>query len=97
MQCNCSNLPLEQKKVSSLVRCLDFRGCNVHKQGVWGNQVCPVCRGVSGFRIPGMKGSTVMHHVLYTSIATCIYMYIACLLHDVIIIQLLSLSIDTHQ
>ena len=34
--------PLGQKKVSSLVRCLDFRGCNAHKQGVWDSQMCPV-------------------------------------------------------
>ena len=42
--------PLGQKKVSSLVRCPDFRGCNVHKQGVWDSQMCPVYRGalVSG-------------------------------------------------
>ena len=38
--------PLGQKKVSLLVRCLDFRGCNVHKQGVWDSQMCPVYRGV---------------------------------------------------
>ena len=38
--------PLGQKKVSLLVRCPDFRGCNVHKQGVWDSQMCPVYRGV---------------------------------------------------
>ena len=37
---------LGQKKVSLLVRCPDFRGCNVHKQGVWDSQMCPVYRGV---------------------------------------------------
>ena len=34
--------PLGQKKVSLLVRCPDSRGCNVHKQGVWDSQMCPV-------------------------------------------------------
>ena len=29
-----------------LVRCTDFRGCNVHKQGVWDSQMCPVYQGV---------------------------------------------------
>ena len=38
--------PLGEKKVSLLVRCPDFRGCNVHKQGVWDSQRCPVYRGV---------------------------------------------------
>ena len=38
--------PLGQKKVSLLVRCPDFRGCNVHKQGVWDSQMCPVYQGV---------------------------------------------------
>ena len=38
--------PLGQKKVSLLVRCPDFRGCNVHKQGVWDSQRCPVYQGV---------------------------------------------------
>ena len=38
--------PLGQKKVSLLVRCPDFRGRNVHKQGVWDSQMCPVYRGV---------------------------------------------------
>ena len=38
--------PLGQKKVSLLVRCPDFRGCNVHKQCVWDSQMCPVYRGV---------------------------------------------------
>ena len=28
------------------VRCPDFRGCNVHKQGVWDSQMCPVYQGV---------------------------------------------------
>ena len=36
--------PLGQKKVPLLVRCPDFRGCNVHKQGVWDGQMCPVSR-----------------------------------------------------
>ena len=31
-----------QKEVSLLVRCPYFRGCNVHKQGVWDSQMCPV-------------------------------------------------------
>ena len=31
--------PLGQKKVSSLVRCPDFRGCNVHKQRVRDSQM----------------------------------------------------------
>ena len=34
--------PLGQKEVSLLVRCPDFRGCNVHKQGVWDSKMCPV-------------------------------------------------------
>ena len=34
--------PLGQKKLSLLVRCPDFRGCNVDKQGVWDSQMCPV-------------------------------------------------------
>ena len=38
--------PLGQKKLSLLVRCPDFRGCNVDKQGVWDSQMCPVYRGV---------------------------------------------------
>ena len=38
--------PLGQKKVSLLVRCPDFTGFNVHKQGVWDSQMCPVYRGV---------------------------------------------------
>ena len=38
--------PLGKKKVSLLVRCPDFRGCNVHKVGVWDSQMCPVYRGV---------------------------------------------------
>ena len=38
--------PLGQKKASLLVRCSDFRGCNVHKQGVWDSKVCPVYQGV---------------------------------------------------
>ena len=38
--------PLGQKKVSLLVRCPDFRVCNVHKQGVWDSQMCPVYRDV---------------------------------------------------
>ena len=38
--------PLGQKKVSLLVRCPDVRGCNVHKQGIWDSQMCPVYRGV---------------------------------------------------
>ena len=38
--------PLVQKNVSSLVRCPDFRGCNVHKQSVWDSEMCPVYRGV---------------------------------------------------
>ena len=29
-------------KVSLLVRCPDFKGCNVRKQGVWDSQMCPV-------------------------------------------------------
>ena len=33
---------LGQEKVSLLVRCPDFRGCNVYKQGVWDSQMCPV-------------------------------------------------------
>ena len=37
---------LGQKKVSLLVRCSDFKGCKVHKQGVWDSQMCPVYRGV---------------------------------------------------
>ena len=40
--------PLGQKKVSLLVRCPDFRECNVHKQGVWDSQMCPVYRSVRG-------------------------------------------------
>ena len=32
--------------MSLLVRCLDFRGCDVHKQGVWDSQMCPVYRDV---------------------------------------------------
>ena len=35
--------PLGQTKVCLLVRCPDFRGCNVHKQGVWDS---PVYQGV---------------------------------------------------
>ena len=31
---------LGQKKVSLLVRCPDFRSCNVHKQGVWDSKSC---------------------------------------------------------
>ena len=26
--------------MSLLVRCPDFRGCDVHKQGVWDSQMC---------------------------------------------------------
>ena len=37
---------LGQKKAPLLVRYPDFRGCNVHKQGDWDSQMCPVCRGV---------------------------------------------------
>ena len=43
---------LRQKKVSLLARCPDFRGCSVHKQGVWDSQNvscllrCPYFRGV---------------------------------------------------
>ena len=33
---------LGQKKVTLLVMFSDFRGCNVHKQGVWDSQMCPV-------------------------------------------------------
>ena len=39
---NLSNLDTLGTEVSSLVRCPDFRGCNVHKQGVWDSQMCPV-------------------------------------------------------
>ena len=39
--------PLGQKKVSLLVRCPDFRDCNVHKRGViWDSLMCPVYQSV---------------------------------------------------
>ena len=38
-------------EVSLLVRCPDFRGCNVHKQGVWDSHMCPVYRGVPLLRV----------------------------------------------
>ena len=50
---------LGQKKVSQLlVRCPDFRGCSVHKQGVWDSQMCPIHQGVLisgclGIHVPG--------------------------------------------
>ena len=34
--------PLGRHEVSLIVRCPDFRGCKVHKQGVWDSQTCPV-------------------------------------------------------
>ena len=54
--------PLGQKKVSLLVRCPDFRGCNVHKQGVWDSQMCPVYRGVrlSLFHCSAMRDKIVV-------------------------------------
>ena len=52
--------PLGQKKVSLLVRCPDFRGCNVHKQGVWDSQMCPVYRSrCPQFRVSRIRGSTM--------------------------------------
>ena len=38
---------LEQKKVSLLAKCPDFRGWNVYKQGVWDSEMRPVYQGVS--------------------------------------------------
>ena len=32
---------LGQPSVSCFLRCPDFRGCNVPKQGVWDSQICP--------------------------------------------------------
>ena len=43
---NLSNPDTLGTEVSLLVRCPDFRGCNVHKQGVWDSQRCPEYRGV---------------------------------------------------
>ena len=45
-----------QKKVSLLVRCPDFRGCHVHKQGVWDRQMCPVYQGALISGCPDYKG-----------------------------------------
>ena len=41
---------LGQKKVSLLVRCPDFRGCNVHKWGVWDTAKCVLFIEVSLFQ-----------------------------------------------
>ena len=41
---------LGRTKVSILVRCPDFRGCNVHKQGVRDSLMCPVYLKVSLFQ-----------------------------------------------
>ena len=38
---------LGQKNVSRLVRCPDFRGCNVNKCSVWGSDMCSVCKASS--------------------------------------------------
>ena len=38
--------PLGQKEMSILVRCPDFRDCNVYKQGVWDSHTYLVYRGV---------------------------------------------------
>ena len=40
----CSECYLGEKKVSLIVRCPDFSGCNLHKQGAWDSQMCPVYR-----------------------------------------------------
>ena len=42
---------LGQTKVSLLVRCPDFRGCNVHKQSVWDSKMCPVYLRCPHFRV----------------------------------------------
>ena len=52
IQWNISNLGTLGTE-GSLVRCPDSRGCNVHKQGVWDSEICPVhgCVPVSVSRI----------------------------------------------
>ena len=45
--------------MSLLVRCPDFMGGNVHKQGVWDGQMCPVYRGVLISGCPDLTAITL--------------------------------------
>ena len=61
---NLSNLDtVKRKKVSLLVSCPDFRGCNVHKHGVRDSKIYPVYQDVLISWCPDSRGSTV--HVVY--------------------------------
>ena len=40
--CNCGMSMTLLDILALLVRCPDFRGCSVHKLGVWDSQMCPV-------------------------------------------------------
>ena len=51
--------PLGQTKVSLLVKCPDFRDCNVHKQGGQDTELCRVCPERCPFREPSIKVSIV--------------------------------------
>ena len=64
------NLPnlgtLGTEKNVLLVRCPGFKGCNVHKQGDWDSEMCPVYRVVLTSKCPDAVTEYTLHMVVFT-------------------------------